>query len=81
MRTKQWFTCDACGGRFRQRNTDEDCNAEMLSVMPEAAGAPRDEIADLCDVCYREFLKWFAVQSPEDKAAMRADYDRAKGVQ
>lgn len=51
------YTCAHCGGVYSKGWSDEEARAEYEATMPQAVERG-DEVAVVCDDCYRPILEW-----------------------
>ncbi|HJY22930.1 MAG TPA: hypothetical protein VJ279_08605 [Hanamia sp.] len=69
------FTCSACDMTYEKPNDEQwnDFKAadELLTLYPESKNDPTNI---LCDDCNKQFQKWFATLTEEQKRKMREDY-------
>jgi len=63
------FTCSHCGGTFRTECTDAETLAEAEAAFPGHVIATSDPI---CDLCYRDFLRWLRRYDPAAYRQARA---------
>jgi hypothetical protein len=76
MNTFMKFECSLCHGVFNKLN-NEDWNSfksaeEFLMLYPECKNDRTDIV---CDDCYKEFKKWFATLTEEDKRKIREKFE------
>lgn len=68
LKKEEKYTCSHCKKTYKKVRADEECWEELKQLMPEAINDPIDV---LCDVCWKEFMKWFNQLSADDKKKMR----------
>lgn len=62
----KYFTCDGCGKKSEQHNTDEEALEEAAAAFGET---PKDDWLRVCDDCYEALLPIIRnVYESEDKA-------------
>ena len=54
--TTKEFICEYCQGTFERGWTEEEAAAEFGDNFP---GNTADDLAEICDECYKEFMSWY----------------------
>ena len=69
------YTCARCNKTYQktqnERWNDIKAAEEYLKSFPETKNAPTEIV---CDICYKEFMKWFGQITEEEKKQMREDF-------
>lgn len=66
------FTCDKCKETFNKVLTDEEAEKEYSIAFWTVSGADRRV---LCDDCFNDFKKWFALLTPEQHSKIRENVE------
>lgn len=51
--THKIYTCEMCKKMFESAWSDEEARAEMVHMFPMDADVPQEELANICDMCYK----------------------------
>lgn len=61
------YTCECCGGTFRNERSEADADAEALKNFGIRSASTDPDISVICENCYRDFMAWFTAN--DDDAA------------
>lgn len=65
------FRCEACGGVFEKRRSDEEALAEYKALNPDFADYA---VGIICEDCFKEFENWRNKLTPAQLKQIEEEY-------
>ena len=68
MKDKDTYICECCGGVFEKERTDEEANAEAEDVFGVKNASEQEDMAIICDDCYKKMQNHFGWKDTPDES-------------